>query len=257
MAGLAVVTGPTSGIGAAFAARLAADGHDLLLVARDTARLETLAAALRCEHGITAEVLTADLCLAADRARVVERITDGVALLVNNAGFGTSGEFWDTPVEALRAQLEVNVAAVLELSRAVLPSMVAAGGGSVINVSSVAGLLPGRGSTYSASKAWVTSLSEGLNAGLAGTGVTVQALCPGYVVTEFHARAGIDVGARRGPFWLDPDDVVAASLADLARGRALSVPGWPYKLITGLVDVLPRALARRAVARFGGGRGRT
>ncbi|MEO6879524.1 MAG: SDR family NAD(P)-dependent oxidoreductase [Mycobacteriaceae bacterium] len=253
----ALVTGPTSGIGASFARRLAADGHDLVLVARDTGRLHALAAELAAAHGTSCEVLSADLSVEADRTRVCARLERGVDLLVNNAGFATSGELWTAPAAALQAQLDVNVTAVLALTRAALPAMIAAGRGSVVNVASVAGLISGRGSTYSASKAWVVSFSEGLAGGLDGTGVRVQALCPGYVVTEFHARAGVDVGPRRGPLWLSPDDVVTQCLHDLAAGKVLSVPGWPYKLLVGALHVVPRSAQRWLTTRVGGGRGRT
>ena len=127
---------------------------------------------------------------------------------MNNAGFGTSGEFWATDPALLQSQLDVNVTAVMHLTRAALPAMLDAGAGTVINIASVAGLVPGRGSTYSASKAWVISFSEGLAVGLQGTGVGVHAVCPGYVHTEFHARAGIDMAKLPSFMWLEVDDVV-------------------------------------------------
>ncbi|MFY2859573.1 SDR family NAD(P)-dependent oxidoreductase [Mycobacterium sp. THU-M104] len=191
---VALVTGPTSGIGAGYARRYAADGYDLVLVARD-----------------------------------------------------------------------VDVTAVMKLTRAALPAMLAAGAGTIINVASVAGLPPasgrypqsGQGSTYSASKAWVVSFSEGLAGGLRGTGVGVHAVCPGFVHTDFHERAGIDMAGCRPFLWLEVDDVVDKSLADVSAGKVVSVPGLQYKALVAAGRMIPRNLVRAAAGRVGGGRGRS
>lgn len=254
---VALITGPTSGLGAGFARRYARDGYDLVLVARDGARLEQLAAELRDEAGADVEVLPADLACAPDRAKVADRVRTGVQVLVNNAGFGTSGEFWTADLTQLQAQLDVNVTAVMELTHAALPSMIDAGTGTIINVASVAGLVPGRGSTYSASKAWVVSFSEGLANGLGGTGVSVHALCPGFVHTEFHARAGIDMAGTPSFLWLQVEDVVRDCLADVAADKVVIVPGLQYKVLTTGGRLFPRNLVRAMTKAVGKGRGRT
>ncbi len=254
---VALITGPTSGLGAGFARRYARDGHDLVLVARDEQRLARLAAELHDEAGAQVEVLPADLSVAADRATVADRLASGVQVLVNNAGFGTSGEFWTADFAELQRQLDVNVTAVMQLTHAALPPMLHARTGTVINVASVAGLLPGRGSTYSASKAWVIALSEGLANGLGGTGVGVHALCPGFVRTEFHQRAGIDMAGTSSWMWLEVDDVVRDCLAGVARGEVVIVPGLQYKVLTTAGRVVPRKLVRAMTKVVGKGRGRT
>ena len=254
---VALITGPTSGLGAGYARRYARDGFNLVLVARNAERLDDLADELRAGHGIDVEVLSADLADAGGRARVAERLTAGVQVLINNAGFGTSGEFWSADPALLQSQLDVNVTAVMQLTRAALPSMVAAGHGSVINIASVAGLLSGRGSTYSASKAWVVSFTEGLSNGLTGTGVSIHAVCPGFVHTEFHERAGIDMKSIPSLLWLNVDDVVSESLSDIAKGRVISVPGLQYKALTTFGRLVPRGLVREVAKRVAKGRDRT
>jgi short-subunit dehydrogenase len=250
---VALITGPTSGIGAGYARRYARDGYDLVLVARDVERLTALAGELEAQ-GSTIEVLTADLSDAADRQTVCDRLARGVRVLVNNAGIGVSQTFWEADPALLQSQLDINVTAVMHLTRAALPAMLDAGAGTVINVSSVAGLLPGRGPSYSASKAWVVSFTEGLAAGLNGTGVSVHAVCPGFVHTEFHARAGLDMVKVPSFMWLEVDDVVSQSLADVARGNVISIPGLQYKALVAGGRMIPRGLMRAAAKRLVGGR---
>ncbi|WP_280220604.1 SDR family NAD(P)-dependent oxidoreductase [Nocardia neocaledoniensis] len=254
---VAMITGPTSGIGLGFAHRLAALGYDLVLVARNEERLRALADELGRRYATSSEVLVADLADDDDRARVAERAAAGLEFLVNNAGFAHSGEFWTLEPAELQAQLDVNVTSVLQLTRAAVPAMIAAAGGSIVNVASVAGLIPGRGSTYSASKAYVVSFSEGLANGLAGTGVRVQALCPGFVRTEFHERAGIAMSSLPKRLWLDVDQVVDGCLRDLESDRVISVPGVQYKVLTTVAGFVPRGLVTRLNRGLFNARGRT
>jgi uncharacterized protein len=239
----ALVTGATSGIGAEFARQLAASGHDLVLVARDESRLSSVSERLRAT-GVTCEVVVADL-VASDGLEAVEhRVADAarpIDLLVNSAGIVLPTSFLKSSVDDEEAMLRVLVLSVLRLTHAALPGMLSRGRGAVINVSSVAGFLAT--GTYAAAKAWVTTFSESLHNEVNGTGVQVMALCPGFVHTEFHERAGV---RKRGPSWawMDVQHVVAAALRDLRRGKPVSVPGMHYKTLVTLIDLLPRAVLR-------------
>ena len=251
----ALVTGATSGIGKAFAGRLAQDRYDLVLVARNVERLDALAAELRATYGVGVEVLSADLAEDQGCRTVEERLSDPsrpVDFLVNNAGFTLGRKFLSGDVEDEDRMLRVLVRAVLRLSRAAVPGMLERGYGTVVNVSSVASFVPQ--STYSAAKAWVTSFSVGLAGDVAGRGVRVQALCPGFTHTEFHDRAGLDM--RRTPewLWLGVDEVVEQSMKALARGQVVCVPGRQYKTLVGLARHVPLAVLGRAAARVRGTR---
>ncbi len=250
----ALVTGATAGIGHEFARQLAAQGHDLVLVARDAARLGEVAQALRDRHGAEVEVLSADLADRVQLERVAERLRDGdrpVDVLVNNAGFGLNRGFLDGEIGAEERLLDVLVRAVLVLSRAAVGGMVARGRGSVVTVSSVAGFLPS--GTYSAAKAWATTFTASLAGELAGTGVTATALCPGYVHTELHRRAGLNMSFLPRWAWLSADRLVAECLADVRRGRVVSIPSRRYKLAVLLLRHVPlrvgEALGRRRATR--------
>src|SRR5512139_2827761 len=228
----ALITGASAGIGAAFTRRLAADGFDLVLVARDGARLNDIAERLREAYRIQVEVLPADLTDDDGIGAVEKRVAAGIDLLVNNAGFGHPGKFLEVPVERELAMLKLHCEAVLRLTLAALPGMIDRGKGGVINVASVAAFFP-RG-TYSASKAWVVNFSQSVMQDIDAPGVNVMALCPGFVRTEFHERAEMDVSGIPDALWLDADKVVAAGLRDLRRGQRVSVPGPQYKTLVGL-----------------------
>jgi short-subunit dehydrogenase len=243
---IALVTGPTAGIGLSFAHQLAARGHDLVLVARDRERLAEVAAALREEHGVEVEVLPADLSDREQLAVVEARVSDPafpIDLLVNNAGFGLKHGFLDNDIEVEQQMLDVLVTAVLRLTHAALRGMVGRGHGGVINVSSVAGYLP-RG-TYAAAKAYVTQLSQWADLTYRDRGVRTMALLPGFTRTEFHQR--IDVSRSSAPawMWLDADRLVAEALRDFDRGRSVSVPDVRYKVLARVAKYTPAGLQAR------------
>lgn len=244
--GTALVTGPTAGIGRSFAEQLARRGHDLVLVARDADRLAAVAAELRAAYGVDVEVLRADLADRVGMALVEARLADAdrpVELLVNNAGFGLKERFLVNDADAETAMLDVLVTAVLRLSHAALRGMSERGHGGVINVSSVAGLLP-RG-TYGAAKAWVNSFGAWAAQEYAGSGVRVMTLLPGFVKTEFHARMDVSRGSAPDFLWLEPDDLVAQALADFDKGRARSIPSAQYKAIAAAASLVPTSLLQR------------
>lgn len=250
----ALITGATAGIGNVFARRLAAEGYCLVLVARDAVRLGEVAKELRGRHRVEAEVLVADLADRRQLEQVAGRLRDGsrpVDILVNNAGFGVTGPFLSREPAEEERMLDVMVRAVLVLSRAAAPGMVARGRGAIVTVSSVAGFFPG--GTYSAAKAWATAFTASLSGELAGTGVTATALCPGFVRTEFHGRAGMDMSHLPEWSWLDADRLVADCMADVRRGRAISVPSLRYKLAVAILRHVPlrfgKAFSRRRSGR--------
>jgi hypothetical protein len=248
----ALITGSTAGIGAAFARHLASDGHNLVLVARDKKRLGEQATELHDRHGIEAEVLAADLATDDGIESVAGRLSDrknSVDLLVNNAGFGNKGRYLDVPMADELKMLKVHCEAVLRLTSAATESMRDRGRGGVVNVASVAAFLP-RG-TYGASKAWVVQFTQGAARDLAGSGVRLMALCPGFVRTEFHERAGMGTDSIPNWMWLDADKLVTTALADLARGKTVSIPDPRYKALMGVVKVAPRGLLGGVSSRAG------
>lgn len=248
----ALITGASSGIGEVFARKLAARGYDLILVARREERLRALAASLPGH----AEVLCADLASDTGLAAVERAIHDcaRLELLVNNAGFGTNERFWEADIAGQIRMHEVHVMATMRLTHAALAGMVPRGRGGVINVSSIAAFIQGVGSvSYCATKAWMNSFTQGLAIELRSlrSPVKVQALCPGFTVTEFHLTVKVDPKTVPGFLWTKAEDVVDASLKGLESGKTIVVPTWRYKIIAVLLKHLPTGLRRRARRRGG------
>ncbi|MGA8987854.1 SDR family NAD(P)-dependent oxidoreductase [Aeromicrobium sp.] len=246
----ALVTGATSGIGHAYAAELASRGYDLVIVARTTDRLESVAAQLRTKHGVDVDVVTADLATTEGVALAVNRLTDSarpIDLLVNNAGSSLAGWFGTTDIADEDHQLNLLVRAPMHLMDAAIKTMAGRGGGQVVNVSSVAAFTP-RG-VYSAHKSWLLNLSQWANIHYRDVNISVQALCPGFVRTEFHQRGEMDVSGVPRWMWLKADKVVAASLKDLDKGKTVSIPSLRYQVLATLAQYLPTSLVTRFAKR--------
>jgi short-subunit dehydrogenase len=250
--GRALITGASSGIGQAFARRLAAQGFDLTLVARREERLRSLAAELSAAHGIRAEALAADLAREEEIDRVAQAVRQmpDLVLLINNAGFGTRGDFAEVALERHLDMIRVHDVATVCLTWAAVPGMVERGRGAIINVSSIAAFFPsGGGATYTATKAYLNNFSEALAAELQGTGVKVQALCPGFTTSEFHDTPeyeGFNRGQVPGPLWMSADAVAEGSLAALASDDVIVVPGRAYRGIVLTANSPLRGAIRRA-----------
>jgi short-subunit dehydrogenase len=248
---LAVITGASSGIGATFARKLAARGYDLLLVARREDRLRSIAGEVRDLHHIKAEFMRADLTDAKDREKVAERIRQApdLGILVNNAGFGTMGYFFEADVAGQESMHQLHVVATMVLTHAAVSNLFRRGvaGTGVINVSSVAAFGPSpQNVSYHATKAWMNAFTEGLATELAGRSspVTVQALCPGFTLSEFHDVLGMDRGRIPSSLWMTADFVVEESLRGFDHRKLIVVPGWRYKLIVTAMKLIPARLMR-------------
>jgi len=244
---LVVITGASSGIGETFARRLAS-GHDLLLIARRKDRLEALAKELREHCDSKIEIAAADLTLEQDLAKVADRLRSDpeLVLLINNAGFGTKGRFWESSLETQEEMHKLHVMATVRLTHAALGNLVARNWGGIINVASVAAFVRSPGSaSYSATKTWMTAFTETLYLELKGidSQVSVQALCPGFTYSEFHDRLGLE-RERLAPkaFWLTAEEVVDASLAGLRQKKLFVIPGWRYRWLAAVVSKLPTAV---------------
>lgn len=241
---LAAITGASAGIGSVFARKLAAQGYDLLLIARRRDRLEQLAAELERAHQIQVEACAADLSVLEEMDRVAARLAaePRLDLLINNAGFGTKGRFYEAPLEEQLRMHRLHIGATMRLTHAALGPMVTRARGAIINVASVAGFTRSPGSvSYCATKAWVNAFTEGLYLDLksARSAVVVQALCPGFTYSEFHDVVGLDRSVIPKSFWLSAEEVVEASLAGLLRRKLFVVPGWKYKVVVALVNRIP------------------
>ncbi len=242
----ALVTGATAGIGASYANLLAKEGFDLILVARDLPRLNQVAKELSKRFGVKTQCMKADLTKPSQLAKVEKRVADlkkPIDVLVNNAGFGIKDGFTVSNLEKEQELLDVLVTAPMRLTHAVLPVMVKRNTGIIVNVSSVASFIAG--GTYSAAKSYLTVFSESLHTELRGTNVKISALCPGFTRTEFHSRGRMKMTALPKFMWLDSDKLVSKSWKHANANRAISIPGWQYKILSAIARNAPRPIVRK------------
>ena len=240
----ALVTGATVGIGESFTRLLAHNGYNIVLVARDLPRLQERAQGLESTFGIATTVIQADLATDAGCKTIEDFIANNqIDVLINNAGFGINKAFTMSQLDAEQQLLDVLVRTPMRLMHVALPGMKERNKGVIINVSSVAGWIAG--GTYSASKSYLTVLSESLHTELSSTNVKVSALCPGFTRTEFHQRGRMSMKALPTFMWLNSDKLVAAAWKDAVAGKAVSVPGWQYQLLTFVMRNAPRSLVRK------------
>ena len=244
---VALITGASSGIGETFARTLAARGYDLILIARREDRLQALAAQLPAIHS---DVIAADLTTDAGLQSAEQAIRNcpRLELLINNAGFGTLGRFWTADLHSQEQMHQLHVMATMRLTHTALSCMVDRGHGAVINVSSVAAFGQSQGNvSYCATKAWMNAFTQGLDLELRGiqSKVKVQALCPGFTMSEFHDTLGVDRKNIPGFLWMQPEAIVAASLQGLERGEVIVIPGLVYKIGAAVMSRMPHSLKRR------------
>jgi short-subunit dehydrogenase len=240
----ALVTGATSGIGESFTRLLAQNNYNIVLVARDLPRLQERAEQLQAKFKVQTHIIQADLATDSGCGVVEQYIANNqIDVLINNAGFGINKAFTLSQLEAEQQLLDVLVRTPMRLMHVALPLMKEQNKGVVINVSSVASFIAG--GTYSASKSYLTVLSESLHTELAGTNVKISALCPGFTRTEFHQRGRMSMKGLPSFLWLDADELVAKAWSDTLKGEAVSIPGWQYQLLVFVIKRLPRSIVRK------------
>ena len=244
MASWALVTGATAGIGESFTRLLAENNYNVVLVARDLPRLQERAQGLEAKYQVQTQCIQADLSTDAGCSEVERYIANNrIDVLINNAGFGINKAFTVSELEEEQKLLDVLVRTPMRLMHAALPLMKQRDRGVVINVSSVAGFIAG--GTYSASKSYLTVLTESMHTELAGTNVKISALCPGFTRTEFHQRGRMSMKGLPSFMWLDSDELVAQAWRDALKGEAISIPGWQYRLLVFVIQRLPRSIVRK------------
>ena len=244
MASWALVTGATAGIGESFTRLLAENNYNVVLVARDLPRLQERAQELEAKYQVQTHCIQADLSTDAGCSVVESYIASNqIDVLINNAGFGINKAFTVSELEEEQKLLDVLVRTPMRLMHVALPLMKQRDRGVVINVSSVASFIAG--GTYSASKSYLTVLTESMHTELAGTNVKISALCPGFTRTEFHQRGRMSMKGLPNFMWLDSDELVAKAWRDALKGKAISIPGWQYQLLVFVIQRLPRSIVRK------------